>query len=243
MIRSLPPAESGVHEGRIGEARLHRVAEALDERDVVLAQRVEGATGSKSRPAPSALRSAIRSSASAMKRSWAAVLVEELGHLRVAVGRVEELEGRDDPDAAVVGGVGDGGGIVADVFLVADPVGVDGAVRLDAEPEERDRRDELVAEPVDRARVEAPVRQVAVDLVGERLDARDARPDLGGGPGRGPSATRPAAGSIETATSIARAGAAARRSGRWRSHPVRKAPMARSVHPPVGPGPARASSD
>ena len=86
-----------------------------------------------------------------------------------------------------MGRVRDGGRVRAEIGLRPDPLHVDVAGSLDPEAEEGDRRDEVVVELVRRAGVQAPVREVAVDLVAE--EALDVVPGLdpgiGGGSGSG----------------------------------------------------------
>jgi hypothetical protein len=67
-----------------------------------------------------------------------------------------------------VSSVRDGHGVIAHVGDGAAPGHVDVAVCLDAETEEGDRRKQVVVELLGRAGVEAPVREIAVDLVAEK---------------------------------------------------------------------------
>ena len=236
MIRSLPPTERALTSVACGNRALHRRSEPRDERHEVLAQRVEPDDRLEVESGAVGLAFGHEIERLLDEPILGGLALEEGGHLRIARCGVEELERRDDADAAVVGGVGHRRGIVAEVGLGADPAGIDGAVGLDADPEERDRRDELVVDPVDRARVKVPVRQVAVDLVGERLDAGDARPDLGGRAGRRTGRDETRGGQDRADQEERQHGRDGVPDGQVASHRPRKPDRPPSVQPPVGPG-------
>ena len=107
---------------------------------------------------------------------------------------------------------------------------------LDADAEDRDRRDEFVLDPIDGRGVDAPVGEVAVDLLAERGDAGDPRPDDGRGVDDGGVADEPD-GEDGRDGQQQREGGLDQPSGaaEGRSHGLRKPPDARFVQSYLGP--------
>ena len=227
------PGGRGVHQLGRREAGQHRRPEPRDERQVrrgvLVEHRLEVEVG--------AVRLAGRHQVQGLSDECGlrCRAGEEGPHLGEAAG-VEQLERRDDPHALVVGSVGDGRHVVADVVDVARLRRVKRSVRLDPDAEDRDRRDEFVLEPIDRRGIDAPVREVAVDLLAERGDAGDPRPDDGrgadgGAVGHEPGGEDGGQGQHEREGGLDQPSGAAE----GRSHRLRKPRYADSVQSYLGP--------